>query len=104
MLYKVGFVYMMSSPNRTTLYTGMTSDLLDRVTKHRTKYYPNSFSAKYNCVMLVYCRGFDLIIDAIAEEKRIKGGSRSQKEKLIESINPNWEDLYEKLTLGVLRL
>jgi len=95
-----GTVYIMSSPNRTTLYVGVTSDLLDRIEKHRNKYYPDSFSAKYNCVMLVYYKNFQGIEEAIAEEKRLKGGSRKQKESLIISVNPGWIDLWERVCAG----
>jgi putative endonuclease len=94
---KGGFVYIMSSPNRTTLYTGVSSDLTGRVWQHRNKIHPNSFSAKYNCVMLVYYSHFDGIEYAIAEEKRIKAGSRKQKDELIIGMNPNWLDLWDSL-------
>lgn len=94
---KGGAVYIMSAPDRTTLYTGVTSNLPGRVWEHKHKTYPNSFSAKYNCVWLVYFKYFDGIEDAIAEEKRIKGGSRKQKITLIESINPEWQDLYNSI-------
>jgi len=94
---KNGFVYIMCSPNRTTLYTGSTSDLTGRIWKHRNKFYPNSFSAKYNCVMLVYYSNCGNLSSAIAEEKRIKGGSREQKEELINSMNPNWLDLWDEV-------
>ena len=59
--------------------------------------YPTSFSAKYNCVTLVYYRRFELIVEAIAEEKRIKGGSRKKKEDLINSISAEWKDLYDEI-------
>jgi putative endonuclease len=85
---------MMSSPNRTTVYVGVTSDLCKRIWQHRTKFYAKSFTASYNCVMLVYYQTFQRIEDAIAEEKRIKAGSRQQKEKLIAGINPGWVDMY----------
>ena len=73
-----GHVYIMSSQNNSTLYTGVTADLPQRVAQHKEKYNPKSFSAKYNCVKLVYYRWFEDIRDAIAEEKRIKGGSRKK--------------------------
>jgi putative endonuclease len=47
--------------------------------------------------MLVYYRRFELIVEAIAEEKRIKGGSRKRKDDLINSINPGWKDLYDEI-------
>jgi len=96
-MYKGGAVYIMSAPDRTALYTGVTSELEIRVWKHKNKEYPDSFSAKYNCVCLVYYRYFDSIEEAIAEEKRLKGGSRQQKINLINSLNPNWVDLYDTL-------
>ena len=91
-----GHVYIMSSLNNSTLYTGVTADLPQRVAQHKEKYNPKSFSAKYNCVKLVYYRWFEDIRDAIAEEKRIKGGSRKKKELLINGMNPEWKDLYNE--------
>ncbi|MBK8698407.1 MAG: GIY-YIG nuclease family protein [Saprospiraceae bacterium] len=91
-----GHVYIMSSLNNSTLYTGVTANLPQRVAQHKEKYNPKSFSAKYNCVKLVYYRWFEDIRDAIAEEKRIKGGSRKKKELLINGMNPEWKDLYNE--------
>lgn len=96
-MHKAGSVYIMSSPDRTTLYTGVTANLESRVWKHKNKEYPNSFSARYNCVVLVYYCHFFSINDAIAEEKRIKGGNRKQKEMLININNPQWKDLWEEI-------
>ena len=87
----------MCSLNHSTLYVGVTSNIASRVYKHKHKLYPTSFSSKYNCVKLVYYRRFELIIEAIAEEKRIKGGSRKKKEELITAINPDWKDLYDEI-------
>ena len=92
-----GTVYIMANKRNGTLYTGVTSDLKKRVYEHKTKHYPDSFTAKYNCNMLVYFQNFDNIEQAIHEEKRIKGGNRKNKLKLIESINPNWKDLWEDI-------
>ena len=96
-MYKGGAVYIMSSPDKTALYTGVTSDLPKRIHEHKSKVYINSFTAKYNCVLLVYYQYFDTIEMAIAEEKRIKGGSRKKKILLVESMNINWIDLTEQL-------
>ena len=92
-----GAVYIITNETHTVLYTGVTSDLLSRMTQHRNKEYPNSFSSKYNCFMLVYYCVFSTIEEAIAEEKRIKAGNRQAKMKRIESINPEWKDLYPDL-------
>ena len=96
-MHKGGTVYITSSPNRTTLYTGVTSDLYKRMYEHRCKLHPLSFTARYNCVMLVYYCGFGSIEEAIAEEKRIKGSNRRYKEQLINSMNPEWKDLWPEL-------
>ncbi len=90
---KSGTVYIMCSPNKNVLYTGVTSELANRIWKHKSKFYPKSFTAKYNCVMLVYFKHYNSISEAIMEEKRIKGGDRKQKEDLILGINPVWKDL-----------
>ncbi|HEY6503801.1 MAG TPA: GIY-YIG nuclease family protein [Chitinophagaceae bacterium] len=94
---KGGHVYIMCSINNSTLYVGVTSNIASRTTQHKEKLHPNSFTAKYNCIKLVYYKWFDTIIEAIAEEKRIKGGSREKKEVLINSMNPEWKDLYDQV-------
>ncbi|GGB77192.1 excinuclease ABC subunit C [Flavobacterium suaedae] len=91
---KTGYVYIITNHTNTTLYTGVTSDLYQCIKEHRNKRYSASFSSRYNLYKLVYIEGFLMIEDAIAREKQIKAGSRSKKVKLIESINPNWKDLY----------
>jgi len=87
----------MCSINHSTLYVGVTSNIASRVYEHKRKVYPGGFSSRYNCVKLVYYQRFELIIEAIAEEKRIKGGSRKKKEDLINSMNPGWKDLYDEI-------
>ena len=76
---------------------GVTSNLSKRILEHRTKLYPDSFTAKYNCVELVFYKFFDRIEEAILEEKRIKGGNRTQKERLIDEFNIAWKDLSDSL-------
>jgi putative endonuclease len=94
---KGGFVYIMTNKSHSTLYTGVTSEIIYRVREHRDKLYPNSFTARYKCNKLVYYHFFDDIESAIVEEKRIKGGSRKGKIKLIEFINPEWNDLFDEI-------
>ena len=96
-MQKGGYVYLMCSMNKTTLYVGVTTNIAARITQHKENFYPNSFTSKYNCKKLVYYRLFDTIVEAIAEEKRIKGGSRKKKEMLINSMNSEWNDLYEQI-------
>ena len=92
-----GWVYMMCSLNHSTLYVGVSSNIASRVYEHRCKAIPKSFTSRYNCIKLVYHRRYETILEAITEEKRIKGGSRTKKEDLINSINPEWKDLYDDI-------
>ena len=99
---KGGYVYIMTNRAGTVLYTGVTSTIANRVCEHRTKAHPDGFTARYNCTKLVYYKKFATIEEAIAEEKRIKGGSRQRKIDLIQSINPAWQDLFAEVQrLGV---
>ena len=91
-----GTVYILTNKNHTVLYVGVTSDLNSRIRQHIDKTFEKSFTSKYNVDKLVYYTSFSTIEEAIAEEKRIKGGSREKKIKLIESLNPHWENLWEK--------
>ena len=91
---KGGWVYILTNEYHTVLYTGVTSNLVNRMLDHVQKVYPYSFTSKYNAVKLVYYQLFDTIEEAIAEEKRIKGGSRAAKIKLINSLNAQWKDLW----------
>ena len=94
---KKGFVYIITNKNNRVLYTGVTSELKERIYRHKVKYYSNSFSARYNCEKLVYFEEIDRIDEAIKREKQIKAGNRARKIKLIESVNPEWRDLYDEI-------
>ena len=74
------------------LYIGVTSDLERRAMQHRDKLIP-CFTTKYNIVYLVYFEEFDRIDEAITREKQLKRWTRAKKIKLIEQINPLWNDL-----------
>ncbi len=67
---KGGFVYILTNKYHSTLYTGVTSDLVPRIIQHREKHFLKSFTAKYNANKLVYFRVFDHIESAIEEEKK----------------------------------
>lgn len=94
---KAGAVYLMTTASNTALYTGVTAGLRARVWQHRTGYHAGGFTARYHCTKLVYYRWFEGIEEAIAEEKRIKGGSRAAKEALVNAMNPQWADLWEHI-------
>ena len=87
------YVYILFNKRNGTLYTGVTSNLKLRVYEHKSKI-NKGFTEKYNVNKLGYFEEYDDIGLAIAREKNIKAGSRKNKIRLIESINPNWKDLY----------
>ena len=89
-----GWVYMLTNKDNNVLYTGVTSNLVQRVVQHRNKSY-GGFSARYNLTKVVYVEELPNIRDAIAREKAIKRLSRHRKELLIARINPYWRDLVE---------
>ncbi|MFH1298083.1 MAG: GIY-YIG nuclease family protein [Bacteroidota bacterium] len=87
------YVYIMTNPYNTVLYTGVTNDLERRIREHRNQVNPYAFTAKYNIQKLVWYECYPYIEDAIAREKQIKAGSRKKKIALIEISNKNWRDL-----------
>ena len=90
------YVYIMTNKINSTLYTGVTSDLQRRVFEHKNKLL-DGFTKKYNIDKLVFYEAYDDIINAIAREKQIKGGSREKKIKLIEEMNGRWDDLFDEI-------
>ena len=88
-------MYIVTNPHHNVLYTGVTSDLKIRIWQHINKEFPKSFTAKYNCVKLVWYDNYPNIADAINREKQIKAGSRESKERLIKEMNPSWSNLWE---------
>ncbi len=79
------------------LYVGVTNNLSRRVWEHREGLLPG-FTKDHGCKMLVWFRSYELMTNAIADEKRIKKWRRAWKYKLIEDENPDWQDLYPTLT------
>jgi putative endonuclease len=94
---KGGYTYIMTNTKNTVLYTGVTSQLKERIWEHKTKHYQTSFTAKYKIQKLVYFEEYSDIRDAIDREKKIKAGTRAKKIQLIEKINPDWRDLFDLL-------
>jgi putative endonuclease len=87
----------MTNKNNTTIYTGVTSKLFNRIYEHKTKKYANAFSKRYNLNKLVYFEIFISIEEAIVREKQLKAGSRKKKIDLINDFNKDWNDLYEQV-------
>ena len=95
-MQKQSFVYILFNKSDGVLYTGITSDLIKRIFEHKSKVI-KGFTQKYNVDKLGYYEVFEDIEQAILREKQIKAGSRKKKIELIESINPEWRDLYEDI-------
>jgi predicted GIY-YIG superfamily endonuclease len=88
--------YIMASKRNGTLYTGVTSGLIGRVWQHRSGL-ADGFTKRYGCKSLVWYDVFDTMEQAILREKQIKAGSRAKKLALIESMNPQWRDLWDDI-------
>ncbi len=93
------YVYILTNRKKTVLYTGVTGDIQERIWQHKTSVHPKSFTAKYRVYYLVYYEEYDDIDDAIVREKRIKKWKRQWKNELINSVNPNWNDLTGDLSM-----
>lgn len=95
---KPGYLYLMASRRNGTTYLGVTSDLLKRVWQHRNEVI-DSFSKKYGCTLLVWYEAFDDIQQARQRELQMKKWKRAWKAELIERDNPQWLDLFDRLSL-----
>jgi len=91
---KQSYVYIMTNKSKT-LYVGVTNNLQRRVYEHQNKII-QGFTSKYNITKVVYFEVFNDIESAITREKQIKGWLRKKKIELIESMNPDWNDLSEE--------
>jgi putative endonuclease len=91
---KQSYVYIMTNKSKT-LYVGATNNLQRRVYEHKNKMI-QGFTSKYNITKVVYFEVFNDIESAIRREKQIKGWLRKKKIELIESMNPEWNDLGEE--------
>ena len=91
------YVYIMASATNVTVYVGVTSDLIRRVYEHRKHLNPDSFTSRYDVHKLVYFEQTSDVRAALEREKQLKGWRRSKKNALIESMNPEWKDLYPDL-------
>lgn len=89
-------MYILTNQYNTVLYTGVTNDLVRRIYEHKEKLV-DGFTKRYHVNKLVFYESCDDIYIAISREKQIKAGSRQNKIKLIDSMNPGWNDLYDNL-------
>ena len=87
------FVYILASQRNSTIYIGVTNDIVRRVSEHKAGKI-RCFTQKYQVNKLVWFAENNSIHEAIFQEKRMKKWKREDKLKLIEKTNPNWQDLY----------
>ncbi len=85
-------VYIMASRRNGTIYTGVTSNLVQRIHQHRAGTF-NGFSRRNNCTRLVWFERHETMETAIQREKRIKKWNLDWKQNLVERDNPHWSDL-----------
>lgn len=90
------FVYILASKRGGTLYVGVTNNLARRMSEHKGRLVPG-FTRQYGVDRLVYFEAFDSILEARAREHSMKRWRRAWKVKLIEELNPDWDDLTSKL-------
>ena len=85
------YIYIVTNPERTVLYTGVTNNLSQRLVEHWTnRGQPKTFAGKYYCYNLIYYEEFSYIYNAIAREKEIKGWRKQKKFDLIKAKNPDF--------------
>ncbi|MCB1656815.1 MAG: GIY-YIG nuclease family protein [Pseudomonadales bacterium] len=90
------WVYIVTNQQKTVLYTGVTNNLTRRLAEHKLAAHisqSNGFCGQYKAYHLLFAQEFEQVIDAIANEKRIKGWRRDKKNALINQQNPNWDFL-----------
>lgn len=90
---KYFYTYIMTNKGKSVLYVGVTSSIYKRSLEHKNKENQQSFTAKYNVNILVYYETFEDVYLAISREKQIKNLLRKKKIDLIDSMNPEWDDL-----------
>lgn len=91
-----GFVYILTNRRNGTLYTGVTSDVANRMYDHKNGLTPG-FASKYGCDRLVWFERHPNIVLAIKREKALKDYKRAWKLDLVERLNPSWDDLTDQI-------
>jgi putative endonuclease len=89
------YVYILASRKNGTLYVGMTEDITKRVVRHKGRQ-ANEFTAKYDVLKLVYYEKHKSLEEAVKREKQLKKWNRRWKIRVIEQLNPKWEDLFSE--------
>ena len=89
------YVYILTTKRNTALYTGVTNNLHRRCKEHIARSH-HGFTSWYNVNKLIYFEVHESIKTAIFREKQIKGFSRAKKINLVNSLNPEWNDLFKE--------
>lgn len=89
-------IYILASKKNGTLYIGVTSNLVKRIWEHR-EHLVDGFTKKHSVTSLVYYESADTMYSAISREKQLKNWHRQWKINLIESTNPDWNDLWVEI-------
>lgn len=87
------FVYIITNHTNSVFYIGITNNLSRRILEHKSGLSPDSFSKRYKLYKLVWFQQFLTSIEAIENEKKIKGWLRIRKINLISEFNPLFKDL-----------
>ena len=90
------YVYILTNKTNKVMYIGVTNDLRRRIYEHKNELV-DGFTKKYHIHKLVYYEIYKDINTAILREKKLKGLLRIRKNELVKTINPNWDDLSDKL-------
>ena len=90
---KTGYVYILASGRNGTLYIGVSSNLARRIYEHK-HHLVDGFTKTHDVTHLVWFEQYDNISDAILREKRMKKWNRQWKLRVIEGLNPNWDDFF----------
>ena len=93
----MAFIYILTNRTNQVLYIGTTNNLIRRVYEHKAHLLPQSHTAKYNEIKLVYYEMYSKMIDAITREKQLKKWNHTWKRDLITKTNPHWRDLYNEI-------
>ncbi len=91
------WVYMLASQRNGTLYIGSTSELARRVWQHK-RHVVEGFTERYNVHLLVWFEEHSTPMAMVTRERQLKKWHREWKVKLLEASNPDWADLYERIT------
>lgn len=91
------YVYILTNANKNLIYIGVTNNLIRRVYEHKHHLDKGSYTARYNIDQLVYFEETSDVEAAISREKQLKGWNRARKNRLVESKNPEWKDIYTQI-------